>query len=54
MVSLRRQSQGLVREQEHGALLALRLIFNVIIACIAISGLIGVIVFFYMHWTSFS
>lgn len=54
MVRLRRQTEGLASEQEHGTLALLRVIFNVVIFSVSIAGLVGIVVFSCVHWTNFS
>lgn len=50
----RRQTQGLAQEKKSGTRELVLLLLNAIIFFVAASGLVGTIVFFFVHWTTFS
>ena len=56
MVGLRKkiQTEGIASEQTSGMLIAVRVIFNTIVVSIAISGLMGLVIFSCVYWFSFS
>lgn len=54
MVGLRRQSQGLANDERITKLAILRNIFSAVMFSIAVSGLVGIMIFSCVHWTSFS
>lgn len=54
MVSLRKETKGLASAKTNYQLEILLLVFNTILAFVAISGLAGIMVFAVVHWARFS
>ncbi len=51
---LRIETKGLAKEHTSNTVIVLRVIFSVLAFFVAVSGLIGVVIFSSVHWTSFS
>ncbi|HXW53632.1 MAG TPA: hypothetical protein VEL47_05970 [Myxococcota bacterium] len=51
---LRIETKGLAKEHTSSAIIVLRVIFGLVTFSVAAAGLIGVIIFFFVHRTSFS
>lgn len=51
---LRIQTEGLAHQETSALFIMLRVILSVLSFAVAISGLVGIVVFSVVHWTSFS
>jgi hypothetical protein len=54
MIRQRRETEGLIKDERNPKLTALYVVFSAVLFSIAILGLIGIVVFSCVHWTSFS
>jgi|GEM_PF-4188754 len=51
---LRIKTEGLAKEDTSALIIVLRVIFSVVVFGAAAAGLVGIIIFSNVHWTSFS
>lgn len=54
MARLRRHTEGLAEEHPSPKLSVLLFLFNAIIFFTAVCGLVGIVVFSFIHWNTFS